>query len=109
VSLISQPDRYVRSGMAELVTLIQLIASREYLTERWVRSMVARRDPSERLPHYKPGGRLLFDPDEVDAWMRRAPVGVRTGAAERSEVVLPSVATAKKDEGPPVAPGEPSR
>jgi hypothetical protein len=95
--------------MAELMTLTQLLEARPYLTERWVRSMVARRDPGERMPHYKPGGRLLFDPDEVDAWMRRAPVGVRAGAAEGSEVVLPSVATAKKDEGPPVAPGEPSR
>jgi hypothetical protein len=61
--------------MSELLTLRQLVETRPYLTERWVRSMVARPDPTQRLPHYKPGGKLLFDPVEVEVWLRRNHVG----------------------------------
>lgn len=106
--------------MGELVTLHQLIELQPSLTERWARSLLGHRDPDMRLPHYRTGGRLLFDPEEVETWMRRNPAGARrdrpTGgrtrrsAAGGSEVVLRSpVPTTERDEGPPVAAREPSQ
>jgi hypothetical protein len=101
--------------MSELLTLRQLVQCRPELTERWVRSMCSRTNEAERLPHYKPGGRLLFDPVEVDVFLRRNHVGPGTvdttgGTAQEAEDVVPSRSpTAERDEGSPVAPGEPSR
>lgn len=55
-----------------LVTLDQLVTARPFLTPRWVRSMVASERPEpERFPHYKVGGKLVFDLEEVDAFVRR--------------------------------------
>lgn len=48
------------------VTLTQLCDERPFLTERWVRRMVAQR----RIPHYKLGGKLVFDLGEVDDMVR---------------------------------------
>lgn len=94
--------------MTNLVRLPQLLEQRTYLTERWVRSMCARSIEEDRLPHYRVGGKLVFDLEEVDAFVRRNHRGPRT--ATGAEGVLPSEApTAERDEGSPVAPGEPSR
>lgn len=46
-----------------LVTLPQLVEQRPWLTERWVRSLVAAR----KVPFHKVSGRLLFDPADFDA------------------------------------------
>lgn len=97
--------------MTDLLTLRQLVQARPYLTERWVRSMCGRSEVNEKLPHYKPGGKLLFDPDEVDAFLRRNRVGPATadGTATRAEGVLRCPPLTEREEGSPVAPGEPSR
>lgn len=47
----------------DIVTLRQLTERRPFLTERWVRSLVA----SGSLPAQRLGGRLLFRLSEVDA------------------------------------------
>lgn len=97
--------------MADLVRLPQLVEQRTFLTERWVRSMCSRKDPDERLPHYRVGGKLVFDLNEVDDFVRRHRRGPATEArtATEAEGVVPSgTPTAVRDEGSPVAPGEPS-
>lgn len=94
--------------MSDLVNLRQLVEARPVLTERWVRSMCGRKDPNEQFPHYKPGGRLVFDLDEVDTFLRRRPAGSRT--ATEAEGVLRSTAPAdEREEGSPAATGEPSQ
>jgi excisionase family DNA binding protein len=47
-----------------LVTLPMAIEERPWLTERWLRRLVAER----RVPFHKVGGRLLFDLDDLDKW-----------------------------------------
>jgi hypothetical protein len=98
--------------MTDLVRLPQLLEQRTFLTERWVRSMCSRRDPGEKLPHYRVGGKLVFDLDEVDEFVRRdhrgPAVGTRT-AARAEGVVASPLPTAGREEGSPVAPGEPSQ
>lgn len=47
----------------DIVTLRQLVERRPFLTERWVRSLVA----SGAIPARRLGGRLLFRLSEVDA------------------------------------------
>lgn len=47
----------------DYVTLPQLIERRPYLTERWIRSLVA----SGTLKRRKLGGRLIFVLSEIDA------------------------------------------
>lgn len=51
------------NGATDLLTMRQLLEAAPWLTERWVRSLVARRE----LPHYKVGGRLLFKLADVEA------------------------------------------
>jgi len=47
-----------------LVTLPQALEHHPWLTERYLRRLVAER----RIPYYKPsGGRLLFDLADIDA------------------------------------------
>ena len=56
-----------------LVTLLQAVAERPWLTERLLRRLVFER----RVPYYKPAGRLLFSLEELDSWAdasRVAPV-----------------------------------
>lgn len=45
-----------------LVTLHQATAARPWLTDRWLRRLVAER----RIPFHKVGGRLLFDLADID-------------------------------------------
>jgi hypothetical protein len=49
--------------LKDLLTLPQLLDAAPFLTERWVRSMVA----ADRLPHRKLGRRLLFRLADVEA------------------------------------------
>ncbi len=46
-----------------LATLTQVVEARPWLTERWLRRLVAER----RVAYHKCGGRLLFDLDDIDA------------------------------------------
>ena len=48
----------------QLVTLPQAINERPWLTDRWLRRLVAER----RIPFHKAGGRLLFDLADIDQW-----------------------------------------
>lgn len=57
-----------------LKTLRQLVVARPFLSERWVRSLV----DADRIPHYKLGGKLLFDLDEIDDFVRKT----RSGPAQ---------------------------
>ena len=57
------------------------------LTERWVREQTTRRalaqpDP---IPHFKIGGRVHFNVDEVIAWLRRTK---HRGSHPRKEIEL---------------------
>jgi hypothetical protein len=57
------------------------------LTERWVREQTTRRalarpDP---IPHYRLGGRVHFNVDEVIAWLRRTK---HRGSRPRKEIEL---------------------
>lgn len=47
-----------------LVTLPQAISERPWLSERWLRRLVAER----RISFHKAGGRLLFDLNDIDQW-----------------------------------------
>ena len=47
-----------------LVTLPQAIHERPFLSERWLRRLVAER----RISFHKAGGRLLFDLEDIDKW-----------------------------------------
>ena len=49
---------------------VPVTAARLGVSVRYVRRLVAER----RLPYYKLGHLLRFDPDEVDAWLDRARV-----------------------------------
>lgn len=53
--------------LKDLLTLPQLIEAAPFLTERWIRRLVSRGD----LPHYRLGGRLLFDLGEVQEAVRK--------------------------------------
>lgn len=48
----------------DIVTLRQLVVARPFLSERWVRSLMA---TGELRPYSKLGGRLLFRLADVDA------------------------------------------
>jgi len=69
-STVSPPNRELRRHPERLMTLSQLIEARPWLTERYVRRLVAER----RVGFYKPGLRLLFDVDEVDAYVEQTRV-----------------------------------
>ncbi|MBK9180968.1 MAG: DNA-binding protein [Acidimicrobiales bacterium] len=47
----------------QLVTIPQAVEARPWLTERYLRRLVAER----RLPYHKVAGRLLFDLADLDA------------------------------------------
>jgi len=47
----------------QLATLVQVVEARPWLTERWLRRLVAER----RVAYHKCGGRLLFDLADIDA------------------------------------------
>ena len=53
-----------------LVTLAQAVEARPWLTERFLRRLVAER----RVPYFKVGGKLLFDLDDLDALAERGRV-----------------------------------
>jgi hypothetical protein len=96
-----------------LVTLAQLVELRPFLTERWVRSMVASgrgRSEEDRLPHYRVGGKLVFDLDEFDAFVRRGRRGKSVGTVSSAEnsVVTSPAPPLERDKGPPAATRGPS-
>ena len=66
-----------------MVTLVQAVEERPWLSERLLRRLVNER----RVPFYKPAGRILFDLGELDDWVEAArvePAISRTGGARAS-------------------------
>lgn len=59
-------DHSTKEGTA-LRTVAQAVDEREWLTERYLRRLIFER----RVPHYKIGGRVLIDLDELDALVQR--------------------------------------
>jgi hypothetical protein len=53
-----------------MVTLVQAVEERPWLSERLLRRLVNER----RVPFYKPAGRILFDLGELDEWVEAARV-----------------------------------
>ena len=51
-------------------TLAQTLEERPWLTERYLRRLVAER----RIPYHKPGGRLVFDLADIDALVENSRV-----------------------------------
>jgi hypothetical protein len=54
------------SDPSTFITFQQVLKDYPYLTSRWLRRAVF----EKKVPHYKLGGRLLFDPVELDQWIR---------------------------------------
>jgi excisionase family DNA binding protein len=54
------------SDPTRFLTLQQVVDEYPWITERWLRRAVH----EKRIPFYKVGGRLLFNPDELDQWIR---------------------------------------
>ena len=66
-----------------MVTLVQAVEERPWLSERLLRRLVHER----RVPFYKPAGRILFDLGELDEWVEAArvePAIGRTGGNRAS-------------------------
>jgi excisionase family DNA binding protein len=57
----------------QLMTLPQLLEARPWLTERFVRTLVAER----RIPFHKVGRKLIFDLSDVDALVEAGRVEAR--------------------------------
>jgi excisionase family DNA binding protein len=54
------------SDPSTFLTLQQVVEEYPWLTERWLRRAVH----EKKIPFYKVGGRLLFDPAELNQWVR---------------------------------------
>lgn len=59
------------------LTFKQVLDEYPYVTDRWLRRAVH----DKKVPFYKLGGRLLFDPAELDQWIRDTRVEPATKSA----------------------------